>query len=565
MLKKFLLFFVFTPHFSIAADNFKPSISLFGDEKYPPNFKYFEYANEKAPKNGVLKLGVEGTFNSLNPFILKGLAASGIDYVYDSLMQSSDDEISSYYPLIADFVALADDKYSISFRINKKAKWHDGNKIKADDVIFTFNILRQEAHPSFKIAYQDVDKAIKINDYEVKFLFKTNKNKDLPMLLASMKILPKHYYKNRKFDEANLDKPLGSGPYSIKFVDQGKTIIYQREKNYWAKDLPVNVGRYNFDEIKFDYYRDANVLIEAFKAGNFDIRQENVARNWANSYNIDKVQNGEIIKREVPYNLPSSIQTFILNLRREKFQDKEFRKAMTYAFNFEWLKKHIFYGSYSRTSSYFENSDFAYKNFKLPISDENNFGRKNLIIAKKILDDAGYKVNNGRLISPYTKKPISIEFLISSQNFEMIIAPFVKNLQKLGIDAKMKFIEENQYEARLRNFDYDVIVGVFGQNSPPSSELVRYFHSKQADIKGSQNYLGLKNAQIDDLVEKISKAQNKQELQFLCQKFDKIMLENYYTILQWHNDSYRILYKNDLKMPQKLPKYGLGVDFWWKE
>ena len=548
----------------MAGDNFNYGISIFGDLKYDINFKHFDYGNPLAPKRGVLNLGVEGTFNSLNPFILKGIAASGIDYIYDSLMQASEDEISSYYPLIANSAALSDDKYSISFRLNKNAYFHDGKKISADDIIFSFNLLREKGHPSYKIAYRDIDKVIKINDHEIKFLFKTNKNKDLPMLVASMKILPKHYYEKMNFEETSLEIPLGSGPYKIKSFDQGKNIIYERVKNYWAKDLPVNVGRYNFNEIKFDYYRDSNVLIEAFKAGNFDIRQENIARNWANSYNIDKIKNGEIIKREVSYNLPSSIQTFVLNLRREKFQDKEFRKALNYAFNFEWLKKHIFYGSYSRTQSYFPNSDFAYKKFTLPKSDANDFGRKNLIIAKKILDDAGYKVRNGKLVNPHTNKIMSLEFLISSQSFAMIIAPFIDNLKKLGIDAKMKFIEENQYEARVRNFDYDIIIAVFGQNSVPASELLRYWHSSQAGIKGSQNYSGLKNRQIDDLVERISKAQNKQELLFLCQKFDKIMLENYYTILQWHNDNYRILYKKELKIPQKLPKYGLGIDFWWK-
>ena len=296
MLKKlFILFFLFLkPYYSMAGDNFNYGISIFGDLKYDINFKHFDYGNPLAPKRGVLNLGVEGTFNSLNPFILKGIAASGIDYIYDSLMQASEDEISSYYPLIANSAALSDDKYSISFRLNKNAYFHDGKKISADDIIFSFNLLREKGHPSYKIAYRDIDKVIKINDHEIKFLFKTNKNKDLPMLVASMKILPKHYYEKMNFEETSLEIPLGSGPYKIKSFDQGKNIIYERVKNYWAKDLPVNVGRYNFNEIKFDYYRDSNVLIEAFKAGNFDIRQENIARNWANSYNIDKIKNVEI-------------------------------------------------------------------------------------------------------------------------------------------------------------------------------------------------------------------------------------------------------------------------------
>jgi microcin C transport system substrate-binding protein len=311
------------------------------------------------------------------------------------------------------------------------------------------------------------------------------------------------------------------------------------------------------------------VLIEAFKAGKFDIRQENISRNWHNSYNIEKVRNGEIIKREIKNSNPTGLQTFVLNLRKLKFQNIALRKAMTYAFNFEWLRKHIFYGSYERTESYFANSEFAYnanKNhptFNLPKSDESSFGRDNLVIAKKILDDAGYKIIAGKLIDPASQKPVVIEFLIDTPTFEMIISPFVKNLRKLGIDAKTRFIEENQYAARVRNFDFDVIVAVFGQSLIPGNELIRYWHSSQKNIIGAHNISGLDDKIIDDLVEKISRAQNKQDLIKLCQAFDKHMLENYYTVPQWHNDVYRVLYRDIFAMPAVTPKYSLGTDFWW--
>lgn len=562
-MKKFVLFFALIFANSNAfADSFKHGISVFGDLKYPANFKHFDYVNPDAPKRGEVRFGLEGTFNSLNPYILKGIAATNIDAIYDSLTEGSDDEIYARYGLIAESMSLAHDKFSLTFKLRKNARWHDETPITADDVVFTFHKLIEEGHPSYKIAYSQVKDVLKINSYEVKFIFKTNQKRDLPILVAGMKILPKHFYENHKFDQTTMQFPLGSGPYRIKEVEQGKKIVYERVKNYWAKDLPVNVGRYNFDKIIFDYYRDSNVLIEAFKAGKFDFRQENIARNWHNSYNIEKVRNGEIIKREIAHTVPSAMQTFVLNLRREKFQDVNLRKAMTYAFNFDWLKQHIFYNSYERTQSYFENSDFAYKNFKLPVSDAASFGRDNLIIAKKILDDAGYKIEKGILRDPHGK-PVAVEFLIESKMFEMIVAPFVKNLRKLGIQAKMRFIEENQYEARVRNFDYDIIVAVFGQALLPGNELYHYWHSSQKDIVGSSNLAGLNNKKVDELIEKIIKSQNKQELMQLCRALDRELLENYYTIPQWHNETNRILYRDIFAMPKIQPKYSLGTENWW--
>ena len=558
------------PNYSMANNDFKHGISIFGDLKYGPDFKNFDYVNPNARKGGTVKLAAQGSFNSLNPFILKGIAPSGINYIYDTLMEGSSDEISAMYPLVASAVNISANGRRVTFLIDKKAKFSDGVKISANDVVFSYNILKEKGHPSYKILYQDVDSVKKINSQMVVFTLKNNKNRKLPLILASLPVLPQHFYQNRKFDQTNSDIPIGSGPYIVKSVKPGKSIIYTRNKNYWAKDLPVNKGSYNFDEIQYDYYLDEKIMIEAFKAGNFDVRQENVARNWANSYNIDKVKNGEIIKKKIDHGLPSAMQAFIFNLRKEKFQDINLRKAMIYAFNFDWLKKHIFYGSYSRTNSYFANSEFSYNDMndnklELPIFDENDFGRANLLKAKKILDDAGYKVIDGKLISPKTKKPIEFEFMIASRSFEMIIAPFIDNLRKLGIKATMKLTEENQYLLRLRNFDYDIITTVFPPALIPGNNLMSYWHSSQVNVKGSQNYSGLKNKYIDDLVEKITKAKNKKQLINLCKKFDKYMLEHHYTIPQWYSGSYRILYKKGLIQPNISPKYSLGFDSWWLE
>ena len=548
---------------AISSDGFEHGISVFGDLKYSKNFQHFDYVNPNAPKGGVVRFGVEGSFNNLNSFILKGVNAAGLSYVYDSLMKGSDDEISAYYGLIAQSVKLAEDKYSISFKLRKIARWQDGVPITADDVVFTFYKLINDGHPSYKMIFRDVKEVIKINDYEVKFIFKNNQNRHLPLTVASMEVLPKHFFDKVDFTKTTLSPPLGSGPYKIVEVNQGKSISYERDKNYWAKDLPVNRGLYNFDKIIYDYYRDNNVLVEAFKAQKYDVRQENVARNWANNYNIDAVKNGEIVKKEIKHSLPTGMQGFAFNLRRGKFQNLELRKALTYAFDFEWLRDHIFYKSYKRTNSYFSNSVFAYEGFKLPESKSDGFNRDNLIKAKKILDAAGYKVIDQKLIDPKTGKQLEIEFLINSEAFQMIIAPFIKNLTKLGIKSKMRFVEENQYQVRMNSFDFDIIVAVFGQSLIPGNELFSYWHSSQKNIKGALNIAGLDNKAVDELVEKISKAQGKKELLILCKKFDKIMLENYYIIPQWHNNTYRILYRNIFAMPSVTPKYSLALDSWW--
>ena len=552
-----------TDKLSVNKVGYQHGMSIFGDLKYPKNFQNFDYVNPNAPKAGSIKLGSEGTFNNLNSFILKGVNAAGLSYLYDSLMEGSEDEISSCYGLIAESVKLAADKFSINFRLRKIARWPDGKRITADDVVFTFNKLISDGHPSYKMIYRDVKEVKKINDAEVQFIFKTNQNRDLPMLVASLKILPKHYFEKVDFSKTTLEAPLGSGPYKIKEVKAGKSITYERNKDYWAKDLPVNRGRYNFDQITYEYYRDGNVLVEAFKAQKYDMRQENVARNWANNYNIEAVKNGQIIKKEIVHGLPTGAQTFVLNLRKEKFQNLELRKALTYAFDFEWLKEHIFYGSYKRTQSYFSNSDFGYKKFTLPKSKGDGFNRENLLKAKEILDNAGYKIVNQKLIDPKSGKQVEIEFLLDSEAFQMVDAPFVKNLKKLGIKAKTRFVEENQYQTRMNNFDFDIAVGVFGQGLIPGNELFSYWHSSQKSVKGSQNISGLDDKEIDKLVEKIAQAKSKKELIELCEEFDRRMLENYYTILQWHNNSYRILYRDIFEMPKITPKYSLAVDSWW--
>ncbi len=572
---------------SFAAE-FKHGISLFGDLKYPKNFQHFDYVNPDAPKGGEMKYGVEGTFNNLNPFILKGIAPEGMLMVFDSLMEGSGDEIFSKYGVIAESVKLSNDKKSLIFILRRIARFHDGSKITADDVIFTYETLKEKAHPSYGMVYRDVLKVKKINDYEVEFIFKNGDNRELPLAVASMPIISKKYYTDHEFNKTTLDTPLGSGPYKVASVDGGKSIVFERVKNYWGKDLPVSRGRFNFDKITYDYYRDNNVLVEGFKAGSYDFRQENISRNWANSYNIPKVANGEIIKREIKHGLPAPMQAYVFNMRLEKFRDLNLRKAIALAFDFEWAKEKIFYGAYDRTNSFFENSDFGSSGlpspaelkilnkfkgqipeevftteFKLPQTDGSGFSRKNLVEARKLLNDAGYVISDQKLIDPKTKQQVEFEFLITGKAFQMVNAPMIKNLAMLGIKAKTRMVDNSQYQNRIKDYDYDIVVHIFGSGMVPGDEQFIYWHSSQKDIVGGNNIAGVDNKAVDYLVEKISQSKSEKELKILTKCLDRILLANFYVIPQWHTQKYRILYKNKFAMPANPPPYSLALDSWW--
>jgi microcin C transport system substrate-binding protein len=438
--------------------------------------------------------------------------------------------------------------------------------------------------------YRDILSAIKMNDFEVKFTFKDGQNRELPLLISSLPIFSKAYFSNKEFEKTTLEFPLGNGPYKVVKADSGKSITFKRVKNYWAKDLAVNVGRHNFDEITYEYYRDSNVLVEAFKAGAYDFRQENISRNWANSYNIPRVENGEIVKKEISHNLPAPMQCFVFNLRKDKFQNLNLRKAISLAFDFEWVRKKIFYGAYTRTNSFFDNSSFASKalpsedeleilnkftdqipeevftqEFKLPITDASGFPRKNLFKAQELLNNAGYLIKEGKLIDPKTNLPVEIEFLVRSKAFYMVIAPMIKNLATLGIDARTRLSQENQYLNRLKNYDFDIIVNVFSSGMMPADEQFSYWHSSQKNIIGGRNLVGVDNEAVDYLVEKISGVKNKEELQILTKALDRVLLNGFYVIPQWYSQKHRILYKNKFNMPNNPPPYSLALDSWWEK
>ncbi len=575
----FSLFAISFQNHTKASEYWSHAISIAKSPKYQNNFKNFDFINPQSKQGGQIKLGVEGTFNSLNPFILKGISASGIDsYIYETLTVASNDEVGVRYGLVAESIKFSKKNNFIAFKLRKIAQFSDGTPITSNDVVFTFEILKKFGHPSYKIAFRDIKKLTKINSHHICFYFKEKYSRELPLIISSLPILPQHFFKKIDFNNSNFDNnknsfPIGSGPYIIDSVNIGKSISYKKNNNYWGKDLAVNKGLYNFNKITFDYYRDNNVLIEAFKAQKYDIRFENIARNWANAYNIEAVNNNQIIKTTFKNNSPPAIQAFILNLRKEKFQDINLRKAINLAFDFKWLNQHIFYNSYKKTYSYFENSTFSAKSSNKElfaeleenevINNGNGFNRNRLLLAQEILRKAGYKIIGNKLFPPNNQKtPIKIEFLIDSPAFEMVIAPFINNLKKLGIEAKVRFTEQNQYQNRVKNFNFDIIISVFGQASIPSEELFFYWHSSQKDIIGSRNLSGVSNKKIDKIIENINQTNDIKIITKLARELDQELISNYYCILQWHNDSQRVLYRNIFSIPKISPEYGINLDSW---
>ena len=531
-----ILFLFLNINTSIASDkNYEHAISVFNEIKYKKNFKHFDYVNPNAPKKGGIKLAERGTFDSLNQFILKGLSAIGLDNIYDSLLVTSLDEPLTAYGLIAKGMKISEDNTSITFFLNQNAVWHDNNPVTSYDIEWTFNTILKEGHPSYKSYYSDIKSIEIIDKYTIKFHFKNDNNRELPIIIGQMKILPKHFWKDKKFDSSVLNIPLGSGPYKIKDVNLGKNITYERVKDHWAQKLPVNIGHNNFNEIHYDYYRDSNVMIEALKANEYDFRSENISKEWATAYN-DLKNNTAFIKEEIDNELPQGMQAFIYNMRKDIFKNLELRKALALAFDFEWTNKTLFYGQYIRSSSYFSNSDLASSGLpsieemttikklknKVPKeilteiynpgkTDGSGNSRKNLRKAIQILKEANYKLEN-KILKDSDGRQIKFEILLISPAFERIVGPFIKNLKKLGVEANIRIVDTAQYKNRLDSYDFDMVVMARGQSLNPGNEQRNFWSSESANINGSANWIGIKNKTIDELIELIIQAPNREKL-----------------------------------------------------
>ncbi|MCR6652050.1 MAG: extracellular solute-binding protein [Cellvibrionaceae bacterium] len=568
------------------------AIAMHGDIKYPADFKHFEYASPKALKGGTLRDYALGTFDSLNPFITKGTAASDIGLVYETLTTSSEDEPFTQYGLVANQIEYPEDRSWVIYHINPKARFHDGKSITADDIVFSFQTLTTKGAPIFAQYYADVAKVEAQDKKRVKFHFKNAENKELALIVGQLPVLPAHYWTDKEFDKTTLEKPLGSGPYRVASFDAGRSITYERVKDHWSKDLPVNVGLYNFDRIQVDYYRDDTVAVEALKAGQYDLRRERIARVWATGYDTPAVKRGDLVKQEIKDYSPRGMQAFAFNLRRSPFDDIKFRQALNYAFDFEWSNRNLFHDSYTRTDSFFFNSELAssglpegreleiLKPFKgqipdsvftqpyvNPKTDGSGNNRDNLRKAQQLLKEAGFTLKNGKLINPKTQKPVTIEYLAFDSSSERIINPYIQNLNRLGIEGTLRMVDVAQYINRLQSFDFDVTTTVISQSQSPGNEQREFWSSSAADIQGSRNYAGIKNPVVDQLIESLILAPNREELVARTRALDRVLLHNHYMVPQYASLTHRLVYWNKFGQPDVAPKYDLtfstGLMTWW--
>ncbi len=561
----------------------------FGQLKYARNFQHLAYANPDAPKGGQIKLAHSAAFDSLNPFILKGVPAPGLSYLFESLMVPALDEPQSYYGLIAESIELAEDKSYADFILRKQAHWHDGEPITAEDIIFSFNILKKEGHPQYRILYAPIEKVEALGTHQVRFHFSDPENRELPLLAASMSVLPKHYYETITFNEATLKPPLGSGPYRISDVDQGRSITYARAEDYWAKDLSITRGLYNFDTIHYDVYRDETVAVEAIKSGQYDFREEYIARNWATAFNIPAVEKGELIKVKIPNKIPRGMQAFLFNLRQDKFSDIRVREAIGLTMDYEWMNETLFYGAYTRSHSFFQNTDFmanappkpdelalleSFRDdvpkstftqiFQNPHTDGSGYPRENLLKAQALLNAAGYEMRDGVRVSTETGEPLTVEFMMRQRTFEKVVGGMIRNLGKLGIKATFRYVDDSQYQKRIDARDFDIISiwwnrGIFF----PGNEQIAFWHSSQADVAGSQNLSGLQSTAVDAMLERVTQAQTLEELAPATRALDRILLANQLVIPHWHLAAWRVLYWDKFGRPELAPSYGLGIESWW--
>lgn len=564
-------------------------LSVFGDLKYGPDFAHFDYVNPDAPKGGRLKIAWIDTFETVNPFILKGqkeVLAEGL--LYDTLMARAFDEPDALYGLVAKTVEQPADKSWVAFNIDPRARFHDGTEITADDIKFTFETLRANGHPRYRIIYRDVDRAEVTGKHRIRFVFKPGMHRDLPTRLAALPVLSKAYYEKNKFDKTTFEGALTSGPYKIEKLEPGRSITYRRAADHWAKDLPVNRGRYNFDRITVEYYRDREVAFQAFFSRQYDFREEFTSRQWATQYGEPPVRKGLIVRETLPDETPSGVQAFIFNLRRAKFQDVRVRHAIDLAFDYEWTNRTLFYGLYTRTNSMFENSALAAHKppaaaeiallqpwrgkvpdevftapFRAPVSDGSGRIRKNLRKAIRLLKQAGYRVEKGVLLDP-AGKPFEIEFLLFEASFKRIISPFIANLKRLGIQASMRIVDVANFKRRQDTFDFDIVIRRIAQPLTPGIEQRNYFGSSVADVQGSINIGGIKNPAVDALIEQVIGAGTRAELDTAVRALDRVLMWNRYVVTQWYKGTHNIAYWNKFNRPATKPRFGRGViDTWW--
>ncbi len=564
------------------------ALSLLTPPVLPADFAHWPWANPEAPKGGEVVLARLGSYDSFNPYILRGTPDIGIGLIYDTLLAGNPDEATAAYGHLAETIELPADRGGASYELRETARWHDGRPVTADDVVFSFNALRTQGRPFFRAYWADVAEVVAEGPRRVTFRFRSTTNRELAQILGDLPVLPKHWWEGRDFTRPSLDVPLGSGPYRLERFEPGRSAVYRRVEDYWARDLGVRRGLNNFETIRYEYFRDSTVAFEAFKAGQIDFRTENVARDWATGYDFPAARRGLVKKEEIPHEIPTGMQCFAVNLRRPMFQDARVRRALIEVFDFEWMNANLFYGAYTRTRSFFSNSDFASRGlpegrekailegfrdrvpdtvfteeYALPVTDGSGNNRQGARRALALLRQAGWAVRERRLVDAQGR-PFEFEILLQGPTFERVALPYVQWLERIGISARVRTVDPAQYQVRIDAFDYDMTVDGQGQSFSPGNEQRDYWTSAKAHENGSQNVAGIADPAIDEIVELVVAAPDYGELVARTRALDRVLLHHNFVIPHWHSRTFRIAYWDRFGKPGRNPRYGLGFpQAWW--
>ncbi|MDE3735993.1 extracellular solute-binding protein [Pseudomonas resinovorans] len=572
----------------------------FGTLKYPANFDHFDWVNPSAPKGGTLRVMAFGNFDTLNPYTFKGTSPVatpnflqyGVTELNEPLMvgtgqyDPSGDEPASSYGLIARSVEYSEDRSWVVFNLREEARFHDGKPITAYDVAFSYRTLAENGHPQYRTSLQEVKRVDILNRHRIRFVLKRAGNPLLILRLGELPVLPQHYWENRDFKSTTFEPPLGSGPYRITQVRPGRSLVFERVKDWWGEKLPANRGKYNFDRVEVEFYRDSNVAFEAFKAGEFDFYIEHQAKNWANGYRFPAIARGDVIRAEIPHQIPTQTQALFMNTRRAVFSDRKVREAMGLMFDFEWTNRTLFNNAYMRSTSYYPNSEFSAQGkpeghewlllsphrkelpeslfiqpFQVPTTEGRGIPRETLRRALGLLAGAGWKLSGQRLVND-RGQPLRFEILLVNPNLERILQPYRENLASIGIDVSLRTVDRAQYKQRLDHFDYDMILMTLPQTLSPGLEQYLYFHSSQVGVKGSKNYAGVANPVTDDLIDKLLGAQSRDEQLAAARALDRTLLWEHYSIPNWYINYHRLAYRNRFAFVTT-PPYTLGLRAWW--
>lgn len=562
------------------------AIAMHGEPKYPADFTHFEYVNPNAPKGGTLYLGRRGTFDSFHPFISKGTPAVGSSY--EALLTQSDDEPFTEYCLLCESLEWPEDRSWVTFTLRPEARWHDGKPITAEDVVFSFEALTTKGRPLFRFYYSAVASVEALDERRVKFTFEGGENRELPLIVGQMPILPKHYWADRDFERTTLEPPLGSGPYRVAEFEAGRFVVIERVKDYWGADIPVRRGQNNFDRIRYDYYRDPTVMRQAIKAGKIDVFSENSAKDWVHNYEVKAVEEGYLLKEEFLDTSSGRMQSFFMNTRRPPFNDRRVRAAIAYAFDFQWTNKKLYYDSYVQGTSFFAPTELASsglpnglelevlepfrdrlppevftQEYRPPVTDGSGWPRANLLKGLSLLEEAGWEVRDLKLVNRETGKPLVFEIMYQQQSLQRVLLPYQRNLAKMGIEMKLRFIDTSQYINRLREFDFDMIIFGVPQSLSPGNEQLSFWGSQSADQPGSRNVSGIKDPIVDDIIGQIIAAPDRESLVARTRALDRVLLWGHYVVPNLVSPYNRMIYWRKFGKPDIVPLQGTSTSYWW--